>query len=138
MRAILGPLVLCVCVVCGFSAVLAVIGEPPEVTIYTFPDMEEVTEICVCVGEPFSLYAQVTGDFPMTYVWYSNGDTIPDTDRLLSDYAYTAAGEYGLKFMATDCENETGSDSCVVTVDAATPVSPVTWGGIKGLFGEEE
>ena len=136
MKSILAILVaLTVCLAVGPS--LAEIGEPPIVNIYHFvgfPNMEKVSELSLLVNEPCSLYADVIGDFPMTFEWRSDGDSI-GSSILLADYIYSTPGEYVVEFEAIDVHGEFGSDTCIVTVTCEpSAVQPTTWGRVRSLF----
>ena len=93
---------------------LAGFGAPPVITIYTFPDMVEVSELSIPVSEPFSLIAQCIGDFPMTYKWQSDEDSIGNS-MLLLDYVCSIPTEYEVLFEATDTYGDRGSCSVMVT-----------------------
>lgn len=107
-------------------------GEPPQVTIYTIPEMEAVQSFQVFLGLSFSLLAEVDGNGPMTYRWLSEGDSIGD-GLLLLDYFYSETGWHEIRFEATDAEGDTGSDTCVVDV-VRLAVETEAWGRIKALF----
>ena len=63
-------------------------------------------------------------------------------DVFLLDYAYSAPGEYEVRCVATDAEQETGSDGVIVTVSDPSAGVPIivaepetsTWGQIKSEF----
>ena len=123
------PIALCICLIPEPS--LAGLGDPPSVHIFSFPEMVEVSELSVLAVELFTLYAEVTGDFPMTYKWRSNGDSFGNDITL--DYIYGTPGEYLVELEATDTYGDIGTDSCIVNV-VGVAVEPDFWGRIKAQF----